>query len=240
MYIKINNLSKSYDSPVFVDFSASIEPGHLLGVLGVNGAGKTTLLEMLAGLTGYEKGEILFNGELAKRDDPAQRRRFYYIPDFPILFKERNTLENIAIALKLWQVTHHSQEELNEKILTYLEDFDLLSLANKPIYKLSRGQAFKVALVILITVDPELWLIDEPFASGMDPQGIAMFKKYTREAIARQRTVIYTTQLLELAEKFSDRIWVIHQGHLIADNSAEELQGKDASLEHLFTQFREK
>lgn len=237
MHIELDQVCKNYDSTVvFNEFSASIPEGNLLAVLGINGAGKTTLLRMLAGLAGWDKGEISFDGTLAHRDNIEQRRRFCFMPDFPTLFIEKSTLENIAIYLKLWKV---ERTDINERVLTWLEELDMLEHANKPVGMLSRGQVFKAALCALMAVDPELWLTDEPFASGMDPQGIAMFKKYAKEAMARGHTVIYTTQLLDLAEAYSSKIWIIHQGRLMADGTARELKGKETSLESLFTRLRE-
>ncbi len=236
MLIELDQVSKCYGSTtVFDRFSATIPDRSLLAVLGENGAGKTTLLRMLAGLAGNDKGDISFDGAPFFRDDIEQRRRLCFLPDFPTLFVERSTLENIAIYIKLWKV---KQPEITDRIMRWLEELDLLEHANKPIALLSRGQAFKAALCALMAVDPELWLIDEPFASGMDPQGISMFKKYAREAVDRGHTVIYTTQLLELAESYSSNIWILHKGQLVANGTAAELKGQESSLESIFARLR--
>ncbi|BDS07831.1 ABC transporter ATP-binding protein [Oceaniferula spumae] len=237
MHIELDQICKQYgQETVYNQLSAEIEAGTLLCVLGVNGSGKTTLLRMLAGMAGRDSGDLRFDGESALRDNISQRLKLCFLPDFPVLFTERTPLENIAIFIKLWQV---ETPPPHEEIINLLEELDLLAHCRKPINKLSRGQMFKVALACLIIVNPELWLIDEPFASGMDPQGISVFKKHAKLAVERGHTVIYSTQLLELAEKFSSRIWVVHNGGLAADGTALELAENSGDLESLFNKLRE-
>ena len=132
---------------------------------------------------------------------------------------------------------------MEERVLELLQDFDLLPLALRPVNSLSRGQAYKTALVALLAVDPELWLLDEPFASGMDPQGIDAFKRHARAAANRGRTIIYSTQLLDVAERFSDRVCVINKGELHAFDTLANLRiaalDKDNVLEEMFRRLRE-
>jgi ABC-type multidrug transport system ATPase subunit len=127
--------------------------------------------------------------------------------------------------------------------LQLLRDFDLLPLALRRVQTLSRGQIYKTGLVAMIAADRDVWLLDEPFASGMDPHGIDMFKQHAREASRRGRTIIYTTQLLDIAERFSDRLCLLEAGGVRAFDSLESLRArvtdKDNVLEELFRQLRE-
>jgi ABC-type multidrug transport system ATPase subunit len=95
----------------------------------------------------------------------------------------------------------------------------------------------------MMAADREVWLLDEPFASGMDPHGIDAFKRIARDAVKRGRTILYSTQLLDIAERFSDRICVVHQGEVRAYETLERLRGqasdKDNVLQELFRQLRE-
>jgi ABC-type multidrug transport system ATPase subunit len=108
---------------------------------------------------------------------------------------------------------------------------------------LSRGQIYKTALIGMIVADPELWLLDEPLASGMDPLGLTAFRRHAREAVQRGRTVIYSTQLLDAVERFSDRVGVIHQGKMRAFDSIavlrERIGASDNVLEELFIKLRQ-
>lgn len=130
------------------------------------------------------------------------------------------------------------------RVLELLRGFDLLPLIDTQMAKLSRGQVYKAALTALLAVNPELLLLDEPFASGMDPNGITFLKREARAAVARGHTVIYSTQMLDIAETLSDRVLVIERGQVRYYAPLEELQGAVAGrvgggvLEKLFQQLR--
>ena len=107
----------------------------------------------------------------------------------------------------------------------------------------SRPRRYKAGLVAMLAVDREVWLLDEPFASGMDPHGIDAFETICTPAAGRGRTIIYSTQLLDVAERFSDRVCVINKGEIHAFDTLERLrekaQDKDNVLEEMFRQLRE-
>jgi ABC-type multidrug transport system ATPase subunit len=119
-----------------------------------------------------------------------------------------------------------------------------LPLIDTPISKLSRGQAYKAALAALLAVDPDVLLLDEPFASGMDPNGITFLKHEVRAAAANNRTIIYSTQILDIAENLADRVLIIDRGQVRYYSALDELQtvaaGRDGGsvLEQLFQQLR--
>jgi ABC-type multidrug transport system ATPase subunit len=239
--LELDSVSKRYGSVRALDrVSLSVAPGQLVAVLGANGAGKTTFLRLLAGVAAPDHGTVRFDQEPFRREDLGQRRRFFFLPDFPPLFPDEAVLRNLALILRLYEADRPGVET---RLVELLRDFDLLTLADAPVATLSRGQIYKVALVALLAVDPELWLLDEPLASGMDPHGLSAFKRHTRDAVARGRTVIYTTQVLDLVERFSDRVCLLHEGEVRAFAPVDELRsraGGDADvLERLFQQLRE-
>ncbi|MCE0498377.1 MAG: ABC transporter ATP-binding protein [Methylacidiphilales bacterium] len=241
MKIEVRGVLKTYRSLRALDFvSLEIEPGQIVGVLGANGAGKTTLLRCLAGIAAPDKGEVLFDGEPFRRDRLDMRSRLYTMPDFPFFFWEHSIVRNLAMILRVYDADSPGNET---RVLQLLRDFDLLPLALRRVQSLSRGQIYKAGLVAMIAADRDVWLLDEPFASGMDPHGIDMFKQYALEAVRRGRTVIYTTQLLDIAERFSDRLCLLDAGEVRAFDSLENLRmrvhDKGNVLEELFRQLRE-
>jgi len=241
MKIEVSGLIKSYNSVRALDrVSLKIEPGQIISLLGPNGAGKTTLIRCLCGIAVPDRGAIYLDGDEFRRDRMDLRRRMHILPDFPALFYDQSVLRNISIILRLFEVDQNGAEE---RVVELLRDFDLLPLSLRPVNSLSRGQAYKTALVALLAASPELWLLDEPFASGMDPHGIDAFKHHARAAAAQGRTILYSTQLLDVAERFSDRVCVIHKGEVRAFDTLERLresaQDKDNVLEELFRQLRE-
>lgn len=241
MRIEFRSVVKAYRSVRALDrVSLEIEPGQIISLLGPNGAGKTTLIRCIVGIAAPDKGAVYLDDQEFHRDRMDLRRRMHLLPDFPLLFWDQSVIRNIAIVLRLFEADGAGAEK---KVLELLRDFDLLPLALRPVNSLSRGQAYKSGLVAMLAADPEVWLLDEPFASGMDPHGIDAFKRHARAAAGRGRTILYSTQLLDVAERFSDRVCVIHKGEVRAFDTLEHLReqsrDKDNVLEELFRQLRE-
>jgi ABC-type multidrug transport system ATPase subunit len=241
MRIEFRGVLKTYRSVRALDHvSLSIEPGQIVTLLGPNGAGKTTLLRCLAGIAAPDKGGVYLDDREFQRDQLDLRRRMHFLPDFPLHFWEQSVIRNIAIVLKIFGADGDGSEN---RVLELLRDFDLLPLALRPVVSLSRGQSYKAGLVAMLAADREVWLLDEPFASGMDPHGIDAFKRHARAAVDRGRTILYSTQLLDVAERFSDRVCVIHKGAIHAFDTLECLRDrasdKNNVLAEMFRQLRE-
>ena len=242
MQITLESLSKRYSKVRALDnVSLEIEPGQIVSILGPNGAGKTTLLRCLSGIVAPTSGNIRYDGERFYRGNTAVRRRIAYLPDFPIAFPNNTVLRHIGMVLQLYGVDGSSTES---RVMDLLRGFDLMPLIETPMAKLSRGQAYKAALSALLAADTELLLVDEPFASGMDPNGITFLKREARNSVKRGRTIIYSTQILDIAEKLSDRVCVMDRGEVRHYAPLAELQATNAGsvgtvLEGLFQQLRE-
>ncbi len=241
MKIRICNLSKTFGfTRALDDISLTIEPGTLVTLIGLNGAGKTTLLRALATIVSPTGGDIFYDGQPLRRDRIDLRRRLMFLPDFPPVFANMTPLEHILFTLRVYEA---DRQRSDDRILDVLEQLDLLPYAETPTAKLSRGQIYKAALAALIVTAPGLWLLDEPFASGLDPQGIAVLKHYIRATTKAGGTVIYSTQILEIAARFTDQLAVLDGGHLRQFFSGTDLaamppDGPD-SLESRLRQFRE-
>jgi ABC-2 type transport system ATP-binding protein len=240
MKIELRNVLKAYGSVRALDrVSMQIEPGQIVSLLGLNGAGKTTLIRCLAGIVAPDEGGVYLDDEEFSRGRLDLRRRMHFLPDFPLHFWDQTVLRNIAIVLRLFEADTAGVEQ---RVLQLLREFDLLPVAMRPPGSLSRGQSYKAGLLAMIAADREVWLLDEPFASGMDPNGIDLFKRYAREAANRGATIVYSTQLLEVAERISDRVCVLHEGRLHAFDTLKNLQerseDKANALQELFRQLR--
>jgi ABC-type multidrug transport system ATPase subunit len=234
--VELAGISKIYGSRrALHGLRLELQPGRVVALLGLNGAGKSTLLHCLAGLLGLSEGDIYYDVEVFARDRVDLRRRFGFLPDFPIFFTEMTVLQHIAMALRLYEKEHADAEE---RIFDLLQSFDLISVAQQPMGLLSRGQAYKVALSALIAVEPELWLLDEPMASGMDALGLTEFRRRARAAAEQGATIIYTTQILSVAEQFSDEVIVLHEGRVHAHGPVGSLSAA-GELEELFASLRD-
>lgn len=174
MRIELQSVSKSYGRTRALDrVSCELEPGQVVAVLGANAAGKSTLLRCLSTVIGPDKGVILCDEQPLRRDRLDLRRRMLFLPDFPLVYGGHSVIRHIGMLLRVYEADTTGAEE---RAVSLLRDFDLLPLANRAVATLSRGQTYKAALAGLLTLDPEVWLLDEPFASGMDPHGIQAFR----------------------------------------------------------------
>lgn len=220
---------------VLHDLSLTVPPSQLIAVLGSNGAGKTTLLRIIAGLLGLDQGTLLLDGQELDRLSEKQREKLFFLPDFPSFFEEHTLLENLEIWLGLYgQDQAHREDEL----IALLDRFHLAEKVHQPVALLSRGQRFKLALVLFEGSQAPLGLLDEPFASGMDASGLNEMRHLLRDLVTKEnRSVIYTTQLVKYALEFADRILVIDHQQIYFDGSPDQFKAK--SDDKVLQQFSE-
>ncbi len=239
MHVSVERLSKRFGRVVALeDVTLNVTPGQIVAILGADGAGKTTLLRCLAGILAPNDGEILYDGEPLRRSRIDLRRRFGFLADAPFVYPEMTTIRHVGMAVRLYET---KRDGIEREVVDLLREFDLLAIAERPLNMLSRGQKYKAALVGLLAVDPEVWLLDEPFASGMDPPALTAFRQRSREAVRRGRTIIYSTQILDVAERFSDLVCILHHGRVRALDSLEALRHRvrdaDDVLEQVFAEL---
>lgn len=241
MRVEIDQLTKHFGATDALEaVTLALPAGQIVAVLGSNGAGKTTLLRCLAGISNPDAGQIRFDGHVFSRDRLELRQRLGFVPDIPTLLPTNTLLQHIALVLRIYGATGPGAEH---RVLELLERFEVLHVAERRPIGLSRGEAYKGALIAMLAADPELWVLDEPFASGMDPVGFSALKEEVRKAVARGRIVVYSTQLLELVEGFSDRVCILHQGRLVAFSATADLkagqQGASDALRKVFSDLSE-
>jgi ABC-type multidrug transport system ATPase subunit len=242
MHVELRDLTKRYGGRTALDgVSLGIAPGEIVAIVGANGAGKTTLLRCLAGIAGADRGDILYDGERFVRGRVDLRKRLAFLPDAPIVLPGMSVLDHVGLVLQLYEA---AGEGVEETVIELLTELNMLPLAEMPFGRLSRGQSYKGALAAVFAANPELLIFDEPFASGMDPQGLTAFRRRAKAAADRGGTVVYTTQLLELAERFCDRVCVLHHGCLAAYGSVDSLRtqlqiNEGGVLEEIFAELHE-
>ncbi len=232
--LDLRGLTKRFDRPVVDRLDLSIRRGEFYALLGPNGAGKTTTLRMVAGLLKPDGGAIAVLGIDALRDPVAAKQLIAWVSDEPMLYDKLTPMEYLEFVGGLWGVAPATSERSARELLLSL---GLEAHLNARCEGFSRGMRQKVTLAGALVHDPKLIILDEPL-TGLDAVSARHVKNLLRERVARGRTVIMTTHILEVAERMADRIGVIAAGRLIAEGTLDELRQQigagNESLEDLF------
>lgn len=236
MQISLKGVSKRFGSvEALAPISLEIAPGEIVAVLGANGAGKSTLLRLLGGILIPTQGTIEMDDHVFGREAMDLRRRLAFLPEFAPVYPSWTPLQHIAMLLRLYE--KDQDQSLPQRIVDLLRELDLLAVSESRMDMLSRGQMYKAALAGLLAVDPELWILDEPFATGMDSRGLSAFRRHCQEASKRGRTILYSTQLVEVVESLATRVCVINKGRLAAWESLSNLRGKSEDITAQLTRW---
>lgn len=211
MHIEVRNLSKSFgDFHAVKDVSFEIEKGHLIGLLGPSGGGKTSILRMLAGLETPSSGDIIFHGQRVN-DLPPQERGIGFVFQNYALFKHMTVYDNIAFGLN---VKKQSKEKIRERVMYLVELTGLKGFEHRYAHQLSGGQRQRVAFARALAPEPQLLLLDEPFAA-IDAKIRTELRTWLKEMIERVGiTSIFVTHDQEEAIEVADEIMIISKGKL--------------------------
>ncbi|HLF56301.1 MAG TPA: ATP-binding cassette domain-containing protein [Thermoanaerobaculia bacterium] len=207
--VELVNLRKAYDGHVAVDdLSLAIAPGTVFGLLGPNGAGKTTTIRMVMDILGPDRGEVRLFGRPRR---PEDGRRIGYLPEERGLYRKMTVADQLHFLAALNGVERGRGRRL---VADWLGKVDLAEWADKKVETLSKGMQQKVQLIATVLHDPELLILDEPF-SGLDPINQGLFKELIVELRGRGRTIVFSTHIMEQAEKLCDEIGLVARGRLI-------------------------
>ena len=232
--LALRGLTKRFERPVVDGLDLSVRRGEFYALLGPNGAGKTTTLRMVAGLLKPDGGAISVLGIDARRDPVGAKQLIAWVSDEPMLYDKLTPMEYLEFVGGLWGVEAAASENSARALLVSL---GLGAHLNERCEGFSRGMRQKVTLAGALVHDPKLIILDEPL-TGLDAVSARHVKNLLRERVARGRTVIMTTHILEVAERMADRIGVIARGRLIAEGTLEDLHRQTgetgASLEDTF------
>lgn len=229
--LSIRGFSKSYPgTPNAVkDVTLSIRPGDIMGFIGKNGAGKTTTLRAAAGILQFTEGDILVDGISIKQDPVACKKRIAYIPDNPDLYEFLTGQQYLHFIADVFEVPGDLR---NQRIAHYAQALDLQGRLGDLISAYSHGMKQKLAMMGGFLHEPLLFLMDEPFV-GLDPEAVVKVRHMIRDFCRQGSAVLFSTHILEVAEKLCNRIAIIKDGQLVAQGDTDQLRGQ-SSLESVF------
>ena len=214
--LSLNNVSKAFGGkPAVRDVSFTVNPGEIVGFLGPNGAGKTTTLRMALGLIKPDTGTVNLFGETPGE---AAFGRIGFLPEERGLYKKQTARESIAHMARLNGIAKREAFTLADDLL---QRYGLGEATRKKNKDMSKGMAQKVQLLAAIAHDPEFHILDEPF-SGLDPVNQQVLEGIVREIAGRGRTIVFSTHVMEHAERLCDRIILMGGGSKVFDGTTEE------------------
>lgn len=234
--IKIDKVSKNYGKLVAVDnLSLTINDGEIFGLLGPNGAGKSTTLKMITGLTDISQGEIFINDISISKFPVAAKKEFGYVMDSPDSFLRLKGIEFLTYIGKIFKV---DAETLKNRINEYSKRLEIYDVLNDLIDSYSHGMRQKIMIVSALIHDPQTWILDEPL-TGLDPQSQHIVKELMKEHAQKGKSVLFSTHVLETAERLCDKIGIINKGNLLFCGTMKELQSHSdkKSLEDIFLEM---
>jgi ABC-2 type transport system ATP-binding protein len=220
--IELTGVSKTFGKFKAVDgLSFKVPRGKVFGLLGPNGAGKTTTIRMIMNITAPDEGEIRILGAPMSR---GTQNRIGYLPEERGLYRKMKVLDHLLFLAAIKEV---SREKAKERIGEWLDKMELRPWLNKKVDELSKGMQQKVQFIATIVHDPEILILDEVF-SGLDPINTALIKEYLMEFRSRGKTIVFSTHVLEQAEKLCDEICLVAKSKKILEGNLKDLKKRFA------------
>ncbi|GJQ63752.1 MAG: putative ABC transporter ATP-binding protein YhaQ [Melioribacteraceae bacterium] len=218
--LQVKNLTKRFDNVVAVN-SANFEVPEdtIFGLIGRNGAGKTTTIRMMMNIYLPDEGEVIFRGNKVGQEF---KDRVGYLPEERGLYKKMKVIDTLNY---LAELKGKSGKAVTKKAYEYLERFDLKDRANSKLEELSKGNQQKVQFISTILHDPEFIILDEPF-SGLDPINTNLLKEIILDMKKEKKVIIFSTHLMDFAEKMCDHIAMIDNGKIILSGALKEIKQK--------------
>jgi len=214
--LDVRGVHKSYDGkPAVRDLSFSVESGTICGFLGPNGAGKTTTIRMILDIVKPDAGQVLLFGQ---PPSPAVRDRIGFLPEERGIYRKMKTEGVITFFARMKGM---DAKPALARARELLEAYGLGEVAGKKVKTLSKGMAQKVQILAAIAHEPDFVILDEPF-SGLDPVNQKILEDLVRGLRERGATVLFSTHVMEHAERLCDRIVLMAEGQKVFDGKVEE------------------
>ncbi len=216
--IEIKEVTKLYGKQKALDnITFDISKGEIVGLLGPNGAGKSTLMKIITSFITPNSGSVLINGVDVSEEELTTRASIGYLPENNPLYPEMYISEYLAFVLKMYKTSFNTRSRVDEMI----ELTGLTPERHKKIGALSKGYRQRVGLAQALIHDPEILILDEP-TSGLDPNQLVDIRKIITE-LGKEKTIIFSTHIMQEVEAVCDRVVIFHKGKLVADDRTANL-----------------
>jgi len=233
--IEAHGLAKSYGSfGALNGLNFEVMPGEIYGLLGPNGAGKTTTLRITAGLIEPSGGSVVVSGFDATKDPIHAKSQIGYVAEIPILYESLTPRELLEFESSVRGLV---KDSMNRRARQLAEAFEVVGVFDSPIATLSMGTKQKVAIIAALLHQPPVLLLDEPLNS-LDARSSRILKELVTLHVQRGGAVLFSTHVMEIAQRLCSRIGIIFGGKIVAEGDLDQLRArageKDATLEEVF------
>lgn len=231
MSIEVSHLTRMYGTQKAVDnISFKLNKGEIVGFLGPNGAGKSTTMRMITGYLEPNSGTAIVDGIDVGRNALLAKKKIGYLPEANPLYYDMYVKEYLGFVADVHGISNKKQ-----RVDEIIKTVGLTVESKKRTGQLSKGYKQRVGLAAALIHDPQVLILDEP-TTGLDPNQIIDIRELIR-TIGRDKTVLFSTHILQEVEAICDRIIIINRGRLVADDSLQNLKhtaGVGSSLEEIF------
>ena len=235
--IELSNVTKSYNGTIKAvdNLNLVIPDGEIFGFLGPNGAGKTTTIKMITGILESDEGSISINGYDIRKNGLEAKKQFGFVPDNPNMFLRLKGIEYLNFMADIYGV---SSEQRLKRIELMSKRFELANALGDQIQSYSHGMRQKIVVMGALIHEPPVWILDEPM-TGLDPKSSYVLKEMMKEHTASNKTVFFSTHVLDVAEKICDRVAIINKGKILFTGKLDEMREHFKSSESLEKIFLE-
>ncbi|MEH7235620.1 ABC transporter ATP-binding protein [Bacillus sp. JJ1562] len=234
--VEITNLQKSYGSKhVLQGVSITVNKGEIIGYIGPNGAGKSTTVKIILGIEEDYQGEVKIFGQSILDNNMEYKQNIGYVPEVADVYDSLTGQEYLTFIGELYGLNY---DLADYKAKNLMELFGIGEVYHSRIASYSKGMRQKLLIISSLLHNPELLFFDEPI-NGLDANSVMIFKEIMSQLAQQGKTIFYSSHIMDVVEKISSRIILLHDGKIAADGTFEELKehNKEGSLEGIFNQL---
>lgn len=234
--ITIRDLKMNYgEKQVLKGIDLDVYKGQIVGYIGPNGAGKSTTVKIMLGLLEGYTGQIEILGNDISNGSVEYKRKIGYVPEVAEIYDNLTAREYLTFIGELYGLDYEDVEEKGRKLMKV---FSLEEMYDSRMSSYSKGMRQKVLIISSLLHNPDILFLDEPL-SGLDANSVMVVKEILAELASQNKTIFYSSHIMDVVEKISSRIILLNGGQIVADGSFDELKNKckEGSLEEIFNQL---
>jgi ABC-2 type transport system ATP-binding protein len=234
--VEIKNLCMNYGSnEVLKGINLQIHKGEIIGYIGTNGAGKSTTVKIILGIVEGYTGEVKVLGQDISKDRLEYKRKIGYVPEIAEIYENLSAREYLTFIAALYGIDYDTAERKAGRLMMV---FGIKDAFDSRINTYSKGMKQKILIISSLLHNPEILFLDEPL-SGLDANSVMIVKEILTMLSKKGKTIFYSSHIMDVVERISNRIILINNGQIAADGSFGELKkrSKEGSLEQIFNQI---